>query len=159
MSDATARGTKPALPATLAVQWLDTDQHGAQVLATARQLLAAEHVLQSVLPAALQLSCRVARIERQHITLAVPGAAYASRLRQLAPRLLTALNEHGWNLTELGVRVQGALHKNQTKTAQRTVAPLDETALAAFDTLHENVPPGPLADAIARLIVRHRNVP
>lgn len=156
MSDATARGSKPAPSATLAVQWLDADQHGAQVLATARQLLAAEQVLQNVLPAPLQLSCRVARIDRQHITLAVPGAAYASKLRQLAPRLLTALNEHGWNLTELGVRVQGALHKSQTKIAQREVTPLDDTALAAFDALHQNVPPGPLADAIAKLLLRHR---
>lgn len=156
MSDATARGPKPDSPAALAVQWLDADQHGSQVLATARQLLAAEQVLQNVLPAPLQLSCKVARIDRQHITLAVPAAAYAAKLRQLAPRILAALNEHGWNLTELGVRVQGALHKSQTKIAHRSVTPLGDTGLAAFEDLHQNVSPGPLADAIATLLLRHR---
>ncbi len=155
MSDA-PRGSFNAQPATLAVNWLDTDQHGSQVLATARHLLAVERAIQTVLPLVLRQGCKVARIDRHHITLAVPSAAFASKLRQLAPRILQHLKDNGWNLTELSVRVQGALHKTPTKTAQRNVMPLDDTALAAFDTLRQELAPGPLADAITRLLSRHR---
>jgi hypothetical protein len=144
------------LPATLAVSWLGSDQHGSQVLTTARNLLAVEHATKKVLPPSLALVCRVARIDRQQITLAVPSAAYASKLRQLAPRILQLLNDGGWNLNEIHVRVQAALLQSRTKTAPRQVAPMDDHALNAFDQLQDNLPPGPLADAVKRLLAHHR---
>lgn len=156
MSDDHARGSQHNQPATLALSWLDGDQHGSQVLATARHLLAVEQAIQRVLPAPLNLGCKVARIDRQQITLAVPSAAYASKLRQLGPRILDRLTDNGWNLTEISVRVQGGLHKTATKVTQRQVVPLDETALAAFDSLRQGLNPGPLSDAISRLLSRHR---
>lgn len=145
------------LPATLAVSWLGADQHGSEVLATARQLIAVEQAAKHALPPALASVCRVARIDRQQITLAVPSAAYASKLRQLAPRILLLLNGSGWNLNEISVKVQAALLQSQTKTASRhQVEPLDETALHAFDELRQGLPPGPLAEAVKRLLARHR---
>ncbi len=144
------------LPATLAVSWLGSDQHGSQVLATAHKLLAVEHAAKNVLPPALALVCRVARIDRQQITLAVPSPAYASKLRQLAPRILLLLSDGGWNLNEIIVKVQAGLLQSQTKTAPRQVEPLGGGALHAFDELQTRLPPGPLADAIKRLVMRHR---
>lgn len=157
MSNANPRGSHHAQPATLALSWLDGDQHGSQVLATARHLLAVEQAIQQVLPAPLNLGCKVARIDRQHITLAVPSAAYSSKLRQLGPRILERLKDNGWNLTEISVRVQGGLHKTETKVTQREVVPLDDQALAAFDTLRLGLAPGPLSDAVNRLLSRHRS--
>ncbi|PLC55431.1 flagellar hook-length control protein FliK [Pollutimonas nitritireducens] len=145
------------LPATLAVSWLGSDQQGSQVLVTARTLIAVEGVAKNAMPPALALVCKVARIDRQQITLAVPSAAYASRLRQLAPRILVLLNDNGWNLTEMIVRVQAGLLRDQTKTTSRQVEPLDGKALAAFDELQQSLPSGPLADAIGRLLAHHRD--
>ncbi|NYT65566.1 DUF721 domain-containing protein [Alcaligenaceae bacterium] len=157
MSNANHRGSHHSQLAPLALSWLDEDQHGSQVLATARHLLAVEQAIQRVLPTPLDLGCKVARIDRQQITLAVPSAAYASKLRQLGPRILANLKDNGWNLTEISVRVQGGLHKTQTKVTQRQVVPLDDQALAAFDTLRLSLEPGPLSDAISKLLSRHRN--
>ena len=144
-------------PAGLALSWLDGDQQGANVLATARMMLAIEQATARVLPPALAQVCKVARIERQQITLAVPSPAYASKLRQLAPRIIRLLNEGGWNLNEIIVRVQAGLLQTETKPALRESLPLGTAGLAAFSALQENVAPGPLADAIAQLLVRHKD--
>src|SRR5690606_18678601 len=129
---------------------------GAQVLATARELLAIEQAAKQALPPALAAVCKVARIERQQVVLAVPGAAYAAKLRQMAPRIMQLLNTRGWNLTQIEVKVQASLNKTQTKTAPREITPLDAAALSAFETLYQDLPPGPLANAVQRLLHHHR---
>jgi hypothetical protein len=120
-------------------------------------LLAVEHAAKKILPPALAQVCRVARIEQQQITLAVPSAAYAARLRQLAPRIVQLLTGSGWNLNEINIKVQAGLLQNQTKAATpKEVAPLDENALKAFEDLQNSLKPGPLADAVKRLLTHHR---
>ncbi|QAA94074.1 DciA family protein [Pollutimonas thiosulfatoxidans] len=153
---AARRSQSDAAPAVLALAWLGSDQQGAQVLQTAQNMLAMEQATKGLLPPALAQVCKVARIDRQQITLAVPGAAHASKLRQLAPRIARALSEDGWNVTEVSVRVQAGLLQSQTKTSSREVVPLDETALQAFEDLQRSLRPGPLTDAIERLLGHHR---
>ena len=145
--------SKPTAP--LALDWLNTDTHGAQVLATAQNLLDAEREVRRALPPAIAVVCRVARIEKHNVTLAVPSAAYASKLRQLGPRILTRLNDTGWNLNEVTVRVQGALVQGPAPQTVRTAEPLGPTALDAFSQLNDALTPGPLSDAIQRLLKRH----
>ena len=153
------RSRDKSLPTNLsAISWLGSDRHGADVLTTARMLLSIEHAAKKILPPAIAQVCRVARIDRQQVTLAVPSAAHAAKLRQLAPRIIQLLTEGGWNLNEINVRVQAGLLQNQTKAAPiREVVPLDNNALRAFETLQNNLRPGPLADAVKRLLAHHRN--
>lgn len=140
-----------------AVEWLRGDSHGATVLSTVKLLLSAESSVKAALPPALAHSCRVARIDRQQITVAVPSAAYAAKIRQLAPSIIRALTHDGRNINEVVVKVQASLLKNQTKTTQmKTAIPLDDTALSAFEELKEKVGPSPLADAIQQLLRHHR---
>ncbi|HEY9459274.1 MAG TPA: DciA family protein [Paralcaligenes sp.] len=152
------RPTENFSPADLtAIHWLGSDQHGAQVLTTARMLLSIEQVTKKVLPPALAQACRVARIDEQRIILAVPSAAYASKLRQLAPRIAELLKASGWNLNEIIVKVQAGLLQTRTKTTPpRQITPLDAKALNAFEELQNNLTPGPLADAVQRLLNHHR---
>jgi len=102
--------------------------------------------------------CVVAKLETPRLQLAVPSAAHAAKLRQLAPRIAQALNTQGWNLNEIAVRVQAGMPRPGAKAPRppKEAEPLGETALNAFETLKENVRPGPLADAIARLLAHHR---
>src|SRR5690606_12780721 len=151
------RSQRPAPPAALAVSWLGADQRSAEVLRTARAMLDVEAVLQGALPRALAHGCRVARLDRQALTLAVPSAPYAAKLRQLTPRLIATLNGQGWNLNQIIVTVQADLLRSETKSALREALPLDERALQAFDALKANVRPGPLASAIERLLQHHRS--
>lgn len=142
-----------------AIDWLGNDRHGANVLTAARTLLALEQALQGILPQGLGKACRVARMENQQATLVVPSPAYAARLRQLAPRTVAQLAHGGWNLTDIQVKVQASLLQSRTKTPQpKQSIPLDKQALEAFRSLHENLRPGPLADAVARLVTRHKQV-
>ena len=113
--------------------------------------------MQKVLPPALAQVCRVARLDRQQMTLAVPSAAHSAKLRQLAPRIIERLAEGGWNVNEIHVKVQAGLLQGTTKTSrQKTVAPLDGHALDAFEKLGNELAPGPLADAVKRLLAHHR---
>ena len=145
------------LPADTAIDWLGSDRHSANVLTTARHLLALEKALQGVLPGGLGQACKVARLEEQRVTLVVPSGAYAARLRQLAPSTLSRLTNSGWNLTEIQVKVQAGLSQERTNLPQpKQSIPLDNRALDAFRDLHENLRPGPLADAVARLVARHK---
>ena len=142
--------------APLALKWLGEDRHGSQILTAARELIALEQTAKQALPPALAAVCKVARMERQQIVLAVPSAAYAAKLRQLAPRILQQLNTRGWNLNQIDVKVQAGLTKAQTKTAPRETIPLDAAALQAFETLYSELRPGLLADAVQRLLKHHR---
>lgn len=151
-----ASGTKHTADLS-ALAWLGRDAQGASVLTTAKALLSAEHDLQALLPPALARACRVARLDRQQITLAVPSAAHAAKLRQMAPSIAQALAGHGRNISEVVVRVQAGLPQNGAKTPhQKDVIPLDDTALNAFRDLRARIAPSPLADAIARLLEHHR---
>ncbi|MYN14940.1 DUF721 domain-containing protein [Pusillimonas sp. TS35] len=143
--------------AALAANWLEDDQQSADVWATARAMLAIQEAAREVLPGPLADACQVARMERQRITLAVPSAAYAAKLRQLAPRIAHLLAGKGWNIQEITVKVHAGLPRQRTESAtQRDVVPLGENALQAFDDLRHSVRPGPLADAIERLLAHHR---
>lgn len=124
-------------------------------MATAQTLLQAEQIVRKALPPVLAHSCRVANIDRQCLTLAVPAAAHATRLRQLTPTLLRALNSRGWNLSQIEIRVQAGLMAQAAKRPPREVQPLGREALNSFQELQRHVTPGPLADAIGRLLVHH----
>ena len=143
-------------PAASALNWLALDETGASIMATAQTLMEAEQIVRKALPPVLAHSCRVANIDRQCVTLAVPGAAHATRMRQLKPTLLRALNQHGWNLSQIEIRVQAGLLAPVVKHPPREVLPLGRKALDCFEELQDSVQPGPLADAIGRLLAHHR---
>jgi len=151
-SSASRRGETP-------LGWLGHDTRGAGVLATARVHLQIQHAIAAVLPPALGAVCVVAKLETPRLQLAVPSAAHAAKLRQLAPRIAQALNTQGWNLSEIAVRVQAGMPRPGAKTPRPPIEtqPLGETALGAFEALQENLRPGPLADAVAKLLARHKN--
>ncbi len=156
MSNARYRQTAPAAGRT-AIDWLGHDAHGANVLATANKMLAMEKAARRLLPPALGRVCRVAKLDRQQLTLVVPGAAHASRLRQLTPRILAGLAAGGWNLNEIIVKIQADVSRGETIARPgKQVNPLGPSGLQAFSDLHGQLPAGPLADAIERLLARHR---
>lgn len=118
--------------------------------------LQVQAVLAAALPPPLATVCWVTKLEKARLQVAVPSAAHAAKLRQLAPRLVQTLAHHGWNLNEIAVRVQATLPKTMLKNSlPREIEPLGETALNAFKNLHEHLRPGPLADAVAHLLKHH----
>ena len=113
---------------------------GAGVLATARKHLQIQYAVAAILPAPLGAVCQVGKLENQRLQLVVPSAAHAAKMRQLAPRIAQALSDQGWNLNEIAVKVQAGLPKPGARQA-----------------LHDTLRPGPLADAVAKLLKHHKS--
>jgi len=108
--------------------WLGRDAQMASVVATAQRYMQIRQAVAALLPAGLAAVVQVVKLDRGQLTLAVPGAAYLTKLRQFAPRLAQALTRQGWQVTEVRVRIQT---QTQTQSA------------------------GPLADAVQRLLKHH----
>lgn len=102
-----------------------------------------------LLPRALADRVRVAEAEPPTLTLAVPAGAVAAVVRQRSPDLLAGLRREGWDFTQFVVRVQvgtGVLsHTKDNKKQVRRVNP------APLRQLAEDLPAGPLRDAVQRL--------
>jgi len=153
---ASHRNRFPAPADKNALGWLGRDAMGAGVLATARRYLQMRQAVQAVLPGPLGEVCQVVKLENQRVTLAVPSAAHAAKLRQLAPRISRALAGRGWNVNEIAVRVQAGMPgPGAAARPPRETVPLEESSLEAFADLHRNLRPGALADAVARLLAHH----
>jgi len=152
----TSRSTFPQPGGRNLVDWLGHGQSSAQMLATARQLLALEQAVQQTLSPALRQVCRVARLDKQQLTLVVPGAIQASRLRQLTPRILEKLTADGWHLSAIVIKIQARTFQPPAPPPGKEAIALNEEALRSFDALHTQLPSGVLAEAVERLLRRHR---
>ena len=142
---------------TPALAWLDRHPQGAQMMRTARELLDVQAVLAGTLPPALARHVRVARIDGPQITVMVPGPAHAARLRQMTGAAAERIREAGWPVEHIVVRIDAAMGRTWTQKPHREAEPLGENALQSFEDLGRQIAPGPLADAISRLLRHHRS--
>ncbi|MGB3741851.1 MAG: DciA family protein [Castellaniella sp.] len=143
-------------PGAPALSWLQANPQGAHLLQTAHTLMALQSALRATLPLALQRRAQVARIEGQQLTVLVPGPAYAARLRQLTHQVASQLQQQGWPVETIVVRIDAAMGQAGTQKPLRETRPLDEQALHCFETLAKDLSPGPLSDAVSRLLRHHR---
>lgn len=149
------RSTSPSGSAHL-IGWLGHDSQAASVLATAQLHLKVRAAIGEAIPPAMRGAFEVIRLEAQALTLMVSSAAFAAKFRQIAPRVTTHLQSSGWNVNEIKLRVQGGLGLPDTKKPEKETRALDKQDLQAFEELNQNLRPGPLADAVARLLAHHQ---
>jgi len=136
------------------LRWLGRGQHSGSILATAQRLMQAQHVVRQVVPGAMGAACQVALIDGHSVTLRVPSAAHAAKLRQLGPTICRELNRQGWAISDVHVKITMRAPPSG-KSATRHGVPLGPKGLQAFADLAATLPPGPLADAVARLLEHH----
>ncbi|MFV0282607.1 MAG: DciA family protein [Castellaniella sp.] len=127
------------------------------MMRTVRELLAIQAVLAGALPPALAHQTRVAKKDGPQITVMVPGPAHAARLRQLTEAAARRIRDAGWPVERIVVRIDAAMGRTETEKSRREAEPLGENALRSFKDLERQVAPGPLADAIGRLLRHHRS--
>ncbi len=149
------RSTSPSGSAHL-IGWLGHDSQAASVLATAQLHLKVRSAIGEAIPPAMRGAFEVIRLEAHALTLMVSSAAFAAKFRQIAPRVTTHLQSSGWNVNEIKLRVQGGLGLPDTKKPEKEARALDQQDLQAFEELNKNLRPGPLADAVARLLAHHQ---
>ena len=136
--------------------WLGHDAQAASVLATAQLHLKLRAVVEQALPSTMRGAFDVLKIEQSTLTLMVSSAAFAAKFRQLAPRVTAHIQAAGWNLIEIKLRVQGGLGIPAATQPPREARMLDEKDLKTFEALTQQLRPGPLADAVARLLAHHQ---
>jgi len=116
----------------------------------------AQRVVRQMLPGAMGAACQVARLDANSMTLTVPSAAHAAKLRQMGPAILRRLQREGWAVTDIHVKIT-MQPPPSVKSSTRHGAPLGPQGLQAFSDLAATLHPGPLADAVQRLLAHHRS--
>ena len=106
-------------------------------------------------PPALARASRVAGFRSGALLLWTDNAAVAAKLKQLTPRLMTAMNKQANEVTSIRVQVQPA---RITKALEKRAAKpgLPPRVLAHFVRLSETVPDSALRTALQSLIAHHR---
>lgn len=143
-------------PVRQALQWMGEDGQTGSVLLTAKRLLAMETAIAAVLPTGLSKGFAVSQVQGTELTLTAENSAFSSKLRQLQPRILAELARAGWNITTLRVRVSAHAGRPVQSKPVRQVIALDNSDLTHFERLETSLRPGPVADAVKRLVRRHR---
>ena len=158
MASSTSRNTRSSGPGGGAplFGWLGRDATAATVLATAQRHLQMRTEVSAALPAPMRGAFEVLKIENGVLTLSVSSAAFAAKFRQLAPRVTAHLQGVGWNLTEIKLRVQGPMGFGEQPRPKKEARALDAQDLKSFEDLSASLRPGPLADAVSRLLAHHR---
>ena len=143
-------------PATHAMDWVDTDQRIGSVVLTAHRLLALENIIRKHLPIALRSAFGAAQLAGSEVTLLVDHAAMAAKIRQMQPRLIQHLQEGGWQIHTIKIRVASQARTPATVQAKKEAKPLAKEDLTHFETLAGSLRKGPLADAVRRLLAHHQ---
>ena len=120
----------------------------------ARALLATQAALERSLPAALAGHVRVMQLENGTLSLACDSGAVASRLRHQTAALLDKLDQQGVAARSARISVNPELRARYVHPVEKTGLP--PAALDGLAHLNEEIEPGPLKDALDRLLHHHR---
>lgn len=143
---------RPPRPQPVAEVLGRTDAFAA-LRAGVEQTAALQRDLGALLPDYLAASVEPGFIKDGALTLFAAHSALAARLRHLEPRLLADLQQRGWNVHALAVKVRPRPAAEPPKTKEARMTPAATVALAA---LSETLPASPLQAALARMAARHR---
>jgi len=125
----------------------------AALRAGVEQIAALEKDLRALLPDYLATSVEPGFIKDGVLALFAAHNALAARLRHLEPRLLADLQQRGWPVSALRIRVRPQPAKEPPPVKQARMTPTGADALHA---LSESLAPSPLQEALARMAARHR---
>ncbi|KXU88423.1 hypothetical protein CR51_34525 [Caballeronia megalochromosomata] len=117
------------------------------------QVAALQRDLSSLLPDYLASNVEPGFIKDGVLALFAAHNALAARLRHLEPRLLSDLQQRGWAVNALKIRVRPQSMKEPTPPKQARMSPVGASAL---QELAETLEPSPLQEALARMASRHK---
>lgn len=143
-------------PAQQAMDWMDNDGSTSSVLLTAKRLLAMQAIIAGVVPPSLASGFSVSQIQGTELTLTADNTAFSAKLRQLQPRIIEALARAGWNVMSMRLRVSANGGRPAQRVTPRQARLLEAADLAHFEAIEPSLRPGPLADAINRLLRHHK---
>jgi hypothetical protein len=116
------------------------------------QFAALESILAKLLPDYLATSVEPGLIKDGALTLFAAHSALAARLRHLEPRLVADMQQRGWNVRTLSVKVRPRTAAQPQRPKEACMTP---TGAQALRSLSEALPPSQLRTALARMAARH----
>jgi hypothetical protein len=125
----------------------------AALRAGVEQIAALERDLKQLLPSYLSASVEPGFIKEGVLSLFAAHNALAARLRHLEPTLLSELQQRGWAVNTLKVRVRPQPIKEPPPIKQARMTPAGADALRE---LSETLAPSPLQAALAKMAARHQ---
>ncbi|HVL74685.1 MAG TPA: DciA family protein [Noviherbaspirillum sp.] len=147
---ANTRGTREA------ADFLRSHDRMAALVSVAERLAALDRDCASLLPTGFS-ACRVLHLDGGQLVLAVPGAAWAAKLKQQLPRLQDGLVKRGWQVNAIRLKVQGGNISLPTRPPKQLVMPA--TARQAFQELESSLDKSKgneaLKGALRALLERH----
>jgi hypothetical protein len=124
----------------------------AALRAGVEQIAALERDLAQLLPDYLASNVEPGFIKDGTLTLFAAHGALAARLRQVQDRLLSSLQQRGWPVRTLAVKIR--LRDVQEPPAPKQ-ARMSPAGAAALQALSRSLPPSPLQAALATMAERH----
>ena len=132
--------------------YLDKDAAAGRVMAHARLLLKLSRRFEAVAPAGLRHAAHVANYKSGKIVIHADNGAVAAKIRQLSQRLSDELSKGGTECSGIEVKVQPRQIPCQSTSS--TQKPLSEKAFGMLRSTAENLPKGPLREALDTLLKR-----
>ncbi|WP_248320540.1 MULTISPECIES: DUF721 domain-containing protein [unclassified Caballeronia] len=117
------------------------------------QVAALQRDLTALLPDYLAANVEPGFIKDGVLALFAAHNALAARLRHIEPRLLSDLQQRGWAVDSLKIRVRPQSMKEAPPPKQ---ARMSAAGASALHDLAETLAPSPLQEALARMAARHQ---
>lgn len=130
--------------------YLDNDAAASRVMAHARLLLKLAQRFEAIAPGGLGRVAHVANYKSGKIVIHADNGAVATKLRQMGQRLCDELSIEGAQCSGIEVKVQPRQIPCQSMGS--TNKPLSARACGALRSTSENLPEGPLREALETLL-------
>ncbi len=140
------------------LEHLDSHEKGnPHLMQIARQLIALQNDCNASLPSWFS-HCRIVKLENETLVIGVPNQALAARLRQQTPFLKNKLEQKGWQINTIRLKIlfSHPFFVEKTPIKKQDLPP---EAYEAFSKLYDQIIQSdsysPLAQALHRLVFRH----
>ncbi len=133
---------------------MSDDEFRAKMRAGVEQVTRLQRDLSELLPDYLAANIEPGFIKDGVLALFAGHNALAARLRHVEPRLLADLQQRGWPVESLKVRVRPQPMK---ETAAPKQARMSAAGADALQTLADTLEPSPLQEALAKMAARHQS--
>jgi hypothetical protein len=139
-----------------ATEFLRTHDKMAALLPALARLSALQDHCAATLPD-MFTSCTVLRYDSDQLVVSAPSAALAAKLKQKLPKLQIALQQSGWQINAIKIKVQVAQIPEKSITSKQLMLPV--RAVSALAELDAALPDSPrnatLKAALAAMVNRH----
>jgi len=133
-------------------QYLESDAATSRVLAHARLLLKLTQRFEAIAPPGLRDAAQVANYKSGKVVIHADTGAVAAKIRQMSQRLCSELSKFGAECSDIDVKVHP--RHIQYQATSSTQKPLSAKTFGLLRSTAENLPKGPLQEALNKLMER-----